>query len=79
MYRISVLTPTYNRCDLLPRLYGSLCRSTYKDFEWIIMDDGSTDDTKNVVRELSEKSPFPIRYYYQENSGKHVAVTNYMI
>ncbi len=74
MMRMSVLTPTHNRCDLLPRLYDSLIRSTYKDFEWIILDDGSTDDTKNVVEKLAETSPFPVRYYYQDNSGKYIAL-----
>ena len=47
---ITVFTPTYNRAHLLPRLYESLCKQTFKDFEWVIVDDGSVDDTKEVVR-----------------------------
>ncbi len=72
--RVSVLTPTYNRSEKLHRLYSSLEASTYKDFEWIIVDDGSTDDTEDVIREFQKSSTFPIRYYYQENKGKHCAL-----
>ena len=47
---ITVFTPTYNRAHLLPRLYESLRAQTFQDFEWIIVDDGSTDDTEEVVK-----------------------------
>ncbi len=47
---ITVFTPTYNRGHLLQRLYESLCHQTFKDFEWLIVDDGSTDNTADVVK-----------------------------
>lgn len=72
--KITVLTPAYNRARLLPRLYGSLRKQNYADFEWVIVDDGSTDDTRAVVEGFLEKGPFPIHYYYKENGGKHTAV-----
>ena len=46
---ITIFTPTYNRAELLPRLYKSLQEQTNKDFEWVIVDDGSTDNTKEVI------------------------------
>lgn len=46
---ITVFTPTYNRADLLHRLYDTLILQTYKNFEWVIVDDGSKDNTKDVV------------------------------
>lgn len=73
---ITVFTPTYNRASLLPRLHESLCRQTYLDFEWIIVDDGSTDDTKSVVNSqlIMHNSQYPVRYFFQENGGKHRAI-----
>lgn len=75
---ITVFTPAYNRAHLLPRLYESLCKQTFKDFEWLIVDDGSTDDTKSLSLSLSsrEGTDFPIRYFYQENGGKPSAFNN---
>ena len=75
---ITVFTPAYNRAHLLPRLYESLCKQTFKDFEWLIVDDGSTDDTKRLSLSLSsrEGTDFPIRYFYQENGGKPSAFNN---
>jgi glycosyltransferase involved in cell wall biosynthesis len=69
---VTVLTPTFNRARLLPRLYASLCRQTFPDFEWLIVDDGSNDDTRAVVGEWAD-APFPIRYVFQENRGTKVA------
>lgn len=73
---ITVFTPTYNRAKFLPRAYESLCKQTFKDFEWVIVDDGSKDDTKDVVNSqfIIHNSKFPIRYFYQENGGKHRAI-----
>ena len=72
---ITVFTPTYNRAHLLPRLYESLGKQTFKDFEWVIVDDGSVDETRNVVSEFeSDNEKFLIRYYNQENGGKHRAI-----
>ena len=80
---ITVFTPTYNRAKLLPRLYESLCKQTFRDFEWIIVDDGSVDDTHDVVESFMNgnddengSNNFPIRYYYQENGGKHRAINH---
>ncbi|RYD97536.1 MAG: glycosyltransferase family 2 protein [Sphingobacteriales bacterium] len=70
---ITVFTPTYNRAALLPRLYESLGRQTFADFEWIIVDDGSADNTRDLVRQFTTAG-FAIRYYYQENAGKHFAI-----
>lgn len=78
---ITIFTPTYNRAKLLPRLYESLCRQTYRDFEWVVVDDGSVDDTHYVVESFMNgndnengNNNFPIRYFYQENGGKHRAI-----
>lgn len=69
---ITVFTPTYNRSQLLTRLYESLVKQTYRDFEWVIVDDGSSDNTAEVVNDWS--ADFPIRYYRKENGGKHTAI-----
>ena len=73
---ITVFTPTYNRAHLLPRLYESLCQQTFKDFEWVVVDDGSVDGTKRLSLFLPQREGtfFPIRYFYQENGGKHRAI-----
>ena len=117
---ITIFTPAYNRGHLLHRVYESLCKQTFKDFEWVVVDDGSKDDTRSVVdkfrveslewRDSSEVEsiknevqnygtteelitlhyqtdsklytlhsklpPFPIRYFYQENGGKHRAINH---
>lgn len=73
-YRFSVWTPTYNRAPFLIRVYESLVKQTFKDFEWIIVDDGSTDNTKEVVEMfISEKKLKSIRYFKKRNGGKHTA------
>ncbi|MBW4715517.1 glycosyltransferase family 2 protein [Prevotella denticola] len=74
---ITVFTPTYNRGDLLNRLYQSLCKQKNKEFEWIIVDDGSTDETSSVIKMIQDKHAcenFPIHYYKKENGGKHTAI-----
>lgn len=72
-YKFTVFTPTYNRADKLIRVYDSLKAQTFRDFEWLIVDDGSIDDTRTVVEAWQREASFPIRYYQQENQGKHVA------
>ena len=74
MERLTVFTPTYNRANTIGRVFESLKRQTYKDFKWVIIDDGSTDDTKSLIASFIESAFFPIEYYYQENRGKHVAI-----
>lgn len=71
---ITILTPTYNRCDLLPQIYQSLCQQTSPDFEWVVVDDGSTDATGKVVNKMLEAANFPLQYFYKENGGKHTAL-----
>ncbi|MCQ2582025.1 MAG: glycosyltransferase family 2 protein [Alphaproteobacteria bacterium] len=70
---LSVITPTYNRGDKLHFAFQSLLSQTNKDFEWIIVDDGSTDDTKRVVDKFIEKSDFKIIYKAIKHGGKHFA------
>ena len=69
----TVFTPTFNRADTLPRVYESLSSQTFRDFEWLIIDDGSTDDTGELVARWQESANFSIRYLSQPNSGKHLA------
>ncbi len=68
--RLTVFTPTYNRRELLARAYESLCRQTVKDFEWLIVDDGSTDSTDDLVKKWIDEGRIRIRYRYRENGGK---------
>lgn len=70
MNTITVFTPTYNRAGLLPRLYKSLINQTDNDFEWVIVDDGSIDDTKEIVKKWCTEGLISIKYEYQVNGGK---------
>ena len=72
--KITVFTPTYNRAHLINNLYKSLLIQTNKDFEWLIIDDGSTDDTKDKVQSFIRDNKIKIRYIFQENGGKHRAI-----
>lgn len=72
-YDFTVFTPTFNRVHLLPKVYDSLKKQTFQDFEWLIVDDGSTDNTFELVDYWQQEAAFPIRYYWQQNAGKHVA------
>lgn len=73
--KITVFTPTYNRAYILEKLYRSLQRQSFRDFEWLIVDDGSSDNTEEVVaRWQLEGNDFPIRYYKKENGGKCRAI-----
>ena len=75
---ISILTPTYNRGKLLLPLYESLKNLTFEDFEWLIVDDGSEDDTEQYalswIAHNIENAEFPIRYIKKSNGGKHTAI-----
>ena len=74
MIRLTVFTPAYNRAHTLPRTYESLCNQKCKDFCWLIIDDGSTDDTEQLVKGWMEKdNGFEIQYIYKENGGMHTA------
>lgn len=73
--RITVFTPTYNRVHTLEQLYRSIQRQNFSDFEWVVVDDGSVDDTEQFFqRIMAEENPFPIRYIKTVNGGKHRAI-----
>lgn len=70
-YKITLFTPTYNRAYIINRLYESIQRQTFRDFEWIVYDDGSTDNTEELVQKwINDKNDFPIRFYKGKNGGK---------
>lgn len=74
MKTLTVFTPAYNRAHTLPRTYQSLCKQQNKDFVWLIVDDGSTDQTAALIQEWQKKdNGFEIRYIYKENGGMHTA------
>ena len=68
--QITIFTPSYNRAHTLTRAFESLKNQTFKDFEWIIIDDGSTDNTKEIVEHFIKNSDMDIRFYQQENRHK---------
>ena len=65
---ITIFTPTYNRAYSLSRLYNSLKKQTFQNFEWLIIDDGSTDGSYEVLKTLEKKYDF-IRVFTQDNQG----------
>lgn len=71
---ITVFTPTYNRGYTLKKLYNSLKKQSDNDFEWLIIDDGSTDDTKSLVKDFIKENKVNIRYMYKKNEGKYKAI-----
>ena len=74
---ISILTPTYNRGHVLHRVYESLRRQTTRDFEWVVVDDGSTDNTPALLELWQEDADFPISWYrYENNRGRNAAVSS---
>ncbi len=73
MSTLTVFTPSFNRAYCLKRAYESLCRQSCKNFEWLIIDDGSSDNTKELVASWISEEIIPIRYIYQENQGMHGA------
>lgn len=74
MSLVTVLTPTYNRVHTLPNLYKSLCIQSNKDFEWLIVDDGSIDKTEELCKSFMEEAPFTVQYIKKVNGGKHTAL-----
>lgn len=75
MKKITVFTPTYNRSYIIDNLYKSLRRQTYRNFEWVVIDDGSEDDTKErFERYLKDNNDFQINYQKVKNGGKHRAI-----
>ena len=67
--KLTVFTPTYNRAHTLRRLYESLCAQTCRDFEWLVVDDGSTDGTRALVEGFAAEGQIPVHYVYKENGG----------
>ena len=67
--RLTIFTPTYNRAHTIGRTYQSLCRQSSKEFDWLIVDDGSTDHTAAIVEEWLSENKITIRYVYKENGG----------
>lgn len=73
MKTLTIFTPAYNRAHTLGRTYESLLRQTCDDFEWLIVDDGSKDSTKELVEKWMQEGKISIRYIYQQNQGMHGA------
>ncbi len=71
---LSLVTPTYNRANTLPRLWESLNRQRDKCFEWIVVDDGSVDETPSLIEAWTAEAEFPIIYHHKENGGLNSAV-----
>lgn len=71
---ITILTPTYNRKYMLDKAYQSLIKQTDYDFEWLVIDDGSNDNTKELFDKYKKENKIKIRYYYKTNGGKHTAL-----
>ncbi len=69
MPTLTVFTPTFNRAHLIGRVYESLCQQTCQDFDWLVIDDGSTDNTREVVEGFIKEQRIPIRYIWKENGG----------
>lgn len=73
---ITVFTPTYNRGYIIERLYKSLCNQTYSDFEWLVVDDGSQDNTGDLFKKIINEKQINIKYIKTTNGGKHRAINH---
>lgn len=74
-FQITIVTPTYNRADCIEKnVYPKLQSQSNQSFKWLIIDDGSTDNTRDIVNKLKEKAEFQIEYHWKENGGKHTAL-----
>lgn len=71
---VTVITPAYNAAETLPKVYAGLLDQTFQGFEWIVIDDGSDDDTGRIVQSWIDEGKLAIRYRHQPNRGKHVAL-----
>lgn len=73
---LTVVTATYNRAYTLPRLFESLQKQTKLNFEWVVVDDGSADETESLLKDFQVRASFPMKIVKQKNSGKHVAINS---
>lgn len=71
--KLTIFTPTYNRGYIIGKLYDSLLSQTNKNFKWLIVDDGSSDNTEELVKSWIDEGKIEIKYIKQENQGKHIA------
>jgi glycosyltransferase involved in cell wall biosynthesis len=71
---LTIVTPAYNRADRLPALYNSLIQQSNQKFNWLVVDDGSIDDTKLVVEKMQQEEEISVYYINKENGGKHTAI-----
>ena len=71
---LTVLTPIYNRSEYIERMYESLSGQTEKDFQWLVIDDGSRESSEEVFSDIAKKADFAVEYHYKENGGKHTAL-----
>ena len=74
MKKITIITPTYNRAKTLPKVFESLLKQSFKDFLWIILDDGSTDNTQEVVQNFQLLNPF-FEIIYKKDKNRHKFLT----
>lgn len=74
--KVTILTPTYNRAYILPKLYESLKKQTETNFEWMIIDDGSSDNTEDLITKFKKENKINIKYFKQKNGGKHRALNH---
>lgn len=74
MPKVTVFTPSYNRAYILSQLYNSLSIQTSNDFEWVVVDDGSSDNTSDLLSTWEKNAKFPIKWQTQPNQGKHIAI-----
>jgi glycosyltransferase involved in cell wall biosynthesis len=76
---ITIVTPTFNRASTLPRLYESLLKQTHQNFEWVVVDDGSSDETSKLIKNWQQANVIQVRYVFQPNAGKHIALNTGVI
>ena len=74
MKKVTIITPTYNRANLIDKLYFSLLNQTNNAFVWLVVDDGSNDETKSIIEKFKQEKKIKIEYFRKPNGGKHTAL-----